>query len=513
MSFLLTVGLGRQATQADFLTRGTARHLVELGLPEVAGEVLGLSPQGIFLSYRSEDAAPYARLLQYELRERIPDTRIFMDLDSIEPGLDFAEVIREAVEGCTIFVALSGVSGPPSPMMRAACGSMTRTITCASRSQTALDQGVRVIPVLVDGAKPLRQQQLPAELSKLARLNAIELSYSRYAYDADVLLSHMQRVLATATENPSDATPQPVPNVTPPVAPSEPQKSPEGTRRDPDRAERLLADAEEVARSITSKDWQVWALVVIAKELTTTDPDRALQLLDEAEPIASSITDIKSKSDMVAMVARNLAPLDPAYAEELAESVPPGPPQVATLAVIARQLASTQPDGAERILRSIAAKSPSSAALADVVKTMASTDPDRALGIAWSIQGGGSKAVAFAVIAKNLTVTDPDRSARLLADAQRLARSMTDGAQKALAFAGIAKELAASDPDRAALVADASRFAGSITNGPSRVETLVSVARVTALTDPERAGQFLRRARRLITRVPVVYPRTTSTVA
>jgi hypothetical protein len=62
--------------------------------------------------------------------------------------------------------------------------------------QTALERGVRVIPVLVDDARPLRQQQLPAELQKLARLNALELSYGRYQYDSDRLLDLIQRVLA-----------------------------------------------------------------------------------------------------------------------------------------------------------------------------------------------------------------------------------------------------------------------------------------------------------------------------
>jgi hypothetical protein len=56
------------------------------------------SSQGIFLSYRREDAAPYARLLQHELRERFPDAQVFMDLDSIEAGLPFAEVIQDAVD-------------------------------------------------------------------------------------------------------------------------------------------------------------------------------------------------------------------------------------------------------------------------------------------------------------------------------------------------------------------------------------------------------------------------------
>jgi hypothetical protein len=40
----------------------------------------------VFISYRREDTAPYARLLQYQLRERIPGVNVFMDVDSIEPG-------------------------------------------------------------------------------------------------------------------------------------------------------------------------------------------------------------------------------------------------------------------------------------------------------------------------------------------------------------------------------------------------------------------------------------------
>ena len=35
---------------------------------------------------------PTPLLLQSQLRERFPDVRVFMDLDSIEPGADFVEV-------------------------------------------------------------------------------------------------------------------------------------------------------------------------------------------------------------------------------------------------------------------------------------------------------------------------------------------------------------------------------------------------------------------------------------
>ena len=67
---------------------------------------------------------------------------------------------------------------------------------------TALERGVRVIPVLIDGASALRRQDLPPELHKLARLNAAKLSYDRYQDDADRLLDLIQRVLATVGEEP-----------------------------------------------------------------------------------------------------------------------------------------------------------------------------------------------------------------------------------------------------------------------------------------------------------------------
>lgn len=156
------------------------------------------SPSGkIFLSYRREDAAPYARLLQVQLTERIPDARVFMDLDSIDAGLDFAEVIREAVDSCAVLVALIGRQWATLADEEGRRRLDNSDDYVRFEIQTALERGVRVIPVLVDGAKPLRQEQLPSGLQKLARLNALELSYGRYRYDADRLVDLIQQVLAS----------------------------------------------------------------------------------------------------------------------------------------------------------------------------------------------------------------------------------------------------------------------------------------------------------------------------
>ena len=180
---------------------------------EVVG-VPGFSSRGIFLSYRREDAAPYARLLQYLFSEQIPAAPMFMDLDSIEAGLDFAEVIREAVNSCAVLVALIGRQWATLSDEEGHRRLDNPDDYVRFEVQTALEREVRVIPVLVDGATPLRQQQLPSELHKLARLNAFELSFARYQYDADRLVKLIQQVLAEA----SGAAPV---NQSPPTAKAE----------------------------------------------------------------------------------------------------------------------------------------------------------------------------------------------------------------------------------------------------------------------------------------------------
>jgi hypothetical protein len=119
-----------------------------------------------------------------------------MDLDSSEAGLDFAEVTRDAVNSCCVMVVVIG-----RQWLTLADEEGRRRLDDPDdrvrfEVRAALKRGVRAIPVLVDGAKPLRQQELPHDLRKLARLNALAMSYDRYRYDADRLAGFIRRVLA-----------------------------------------------------------------------------------------------------------------------------------------------------------------------------------------------------------------------------------------------------------------------------------------------------------------------------
>lgn len=159
-------------------------------------------PGGVFISYRRTDTGPYARLLKEHLSEGFPDTPVFMDLDSIEAGLDFEEVIRDAVNSCLVMVALIG-----SRWATATDDEGRRRIEDPGdyvrfEIRTALERGIRVIPVLADGAKPLQDPQLPPDLRKLARLSALELSYDRFEYDETRLTAVIRKVLAANSINP-----------------------------------------------------------------------------------------------------------------------------------------------------------------------------------------------------------------------------------------------------------------------------------------------------------------------
>ena len=143
------------------------------------------APPRIFISYRRKDAAHAGRLSD-RLTERFGRGQIFQDIDSIEPGADFAEEIADAVASCQVLLALIGdgwlkVKDPAGRRRLDDPKDFVRL-----EIQAALIGGIRVIPILIDGAKMPRADQLPSSLAGLARYQALELSPSRDRFDFDV---------------------------------------------------------------------------------------------------------------------------------------------------------------------------------------------------------------------------------------------------------------------------------------------------------------------------------------
>ena len=154
------------------------------------------SPGRIFISYRREDTAYPAGWLYDRLASRYGDGKIFKDVDSIELGDDFVEVITNAVGNCDVLLAL--------------VGDEWLTITDADgrrrlddpndfvrlEIEAALTRNVRVIPILVDGSRMPHAEEVPASLAGLVRRQALELSPNRFDSDTGRLLKVLDKTLA-----------------------------------------------------------------------------------------------------------------------------------------------------------------------------------------------------------------------------------------------------------------------------------------------------------------------------
>ena len=161
----------------------------------------------VFISYRREDAAGYARAIYEELTERFTADRIFMDVDAIEPGLPFDEVIRNAVGQCEALLVLIGARWlAPQPDGKTRLEDERDFVRLEIAA--ALARNIRVIPVLLDGTPMPKEAELPEALRGLVWRNAIEVSNTRFNTDVDRLANVLAKVLdGPAVANAADVTP------------------------------------------------------------------------------------------------------------------------------------------------------------------------------------------------------------------------------------------------------------------------------------------------------------------
>jgi TIR domain len=155
---------------------------------------------GIFISYRREDSAAYAGRLYDWISQHFGKDKIFIDVDTIQPGEDFVDAVEQKVGGCDALVALIGKDwlncrDEEGNRRLDNQGDFVRVEIVA-----ALNRNVRVIPVLVEGARMPSDKDLPEPLTKLTRRQALELSYTRFHQDANRLIEALEKALAAAEE-------------------------------------------------------------------------------------------------------------------------------------------------------------------------------------------------------------------------------------------------------------------------------------------------------------------------
>ena len=154
---------------------------------------------GVFLSYRREESAPQAGRLYDHLSARFGESRVFMDVDSIGLGLDFAEVIEDAVSSCEVLLALIG----PGWLAAADANGRRRLDSTTDyvrlEIQAALERRIRVVPVLLNGAELPEAGELPPELEPLTRRQALELDDASFRTKVARLVDQLEAVIPAPT--------------------------------------------------------------------------------------------------------------------------------------------------------------------------------------------------------------------------------------------------------------------------------------------------------------------------
>jgi hypothetical protein len=169
---------------------------------------------GIFISYRREDASGHAGRLYDRLSERFGKDRLFMDVDTLELGLDWVEAIEKAIGSAGALLAVIGRSwvrvededgrrrlDDPNDFVR---------IEIAG----ALERNIRVIPVLVQGANMPTKEELPDPLKGLTRRSALELRDTSWEYGVTKLAGVLEQFFHQ--EEP-EQEPKPEPEPEPPT--------------------------------------------------------------------------------------------------------------------------------------------------------------------------------------------------------------------------------------------------------------------------------------------------------
>jgi hypothetical protein len=159
-----------------------------------------MNTKGIFVSYRRDETAGYAGRLADRLNEHFGEHKVFRDIDSIDPGLDFVEAIQRAVDSSEVLIAVIGRN-------------WLSTTDTAGRERlqdphdyvrmeivTALERNIRVIPVLVQGASMPATHELPDDLAPLTRRNAFELHDSSWSDDIRRLVTALERVVGNGDD-------------------------------------------------------------------------------------------------------------------------------------------------------------------------------------------------------------------------------------------------------------------------------------------------------------------------
>lgn len=156
----------------------------------------GPSGFDVFINYRTADV-PFGAAATYELlAERFGNDRIFLDNQSMPPGVDYPQLLRSALESMWVLLVLIGpnwLSADPASGGRLLIERDGDWVRYEIRR--ALERAVPIVPILLDGTALPDPAMLPPDVRRLVHHQTAEVRHQHLGADVDQLARRLANLL------------------------------------------------------------------------------------------------------------------------------------------------------------------------------------------------------------------------------------------------------------------------------------------------------------------------------
>ena len=149
-------------------------------------------PGKLFISYRRDDSAGHAGRVHDRLAAEFGRDVLFMDVDAIPLGSNFAKVLGDEVGKCDGLLAIIGPNWLEIRDERGRRRLDDPADFVRVEIAAALQRDIPVIPILLEGTRIPRAEELPEELKELALRNSLHVRHDSFHLDMEKLLRFLR---------------------------------------------------------------------------------------------------------------------------------------------------------------------------------------------------------------------------------------------------------------------------------------------------------------------------------
>lgn len=151
---------------------------------------------GIFISYRRSSSSTTTYRLVDDLRRVFGAEQIFLDVESIEPGIPFAQAIQKSLQKSSVALIMIGPQWANLQDKQGNPRLQDSHDWVRQEVRAALASGARVIPVLIEGGTMPEEDELPDDIKALTQLQAFTLlpSQTHWAFDVKRLIDNISAI-------------------------------------------------------------------------------------------------------------------------------------------------------------------------------------------------------------------------------------------------------------------------------------------------------------------------------